>query len=181
MNEAAFDKNILASAKQGNLKAFDALINFYQKAIYNHLYRLTNNPDDASDLAQDTFVKLFKTRSRIDSEGNFKSYLYKIATNTAYDWFKKKKARKEDLIIDDENINFETIEADQSYYKLEELDRLGLEMALEKIKPKSKNLLLLYYQQGFNYEEIAEIMNLPLGTVKIGLYRAKKELLEKIN
>jgi len=126
-------------------------------------------------------VKLFKTRNRINSEANFRSYLYKIATNTAFDWFKKKKRHKEDLIIDDENINFETIEANQSYYKLEELDRVGLDLALDKIKPKYKNMLLLYYKQGFTYEEIAHINNQPLNTIKIGIYRAKKELLENFD
>jgi RNA polymerase sigma-70 factor (ECF subfamily) len=181
MDEKNINKEILVAASQGNLKAFDALISFYQKAIFNHVYRLVNNTDDAGDLVQDTFVKLFKTRERIDSEANFRSYLYKIATNTAFDWLKKKKSQKEDLIIDDENVNFETIEADQSYYKLEELDRVGLEIALDKIKPKYKNLLLLYYKQGFSYDEIAEIMNQPLNTIKTGLFRAKKELLEKFN
>jgi len=181
MPEQEFDKNLLIEASQGNLKAFDALITFYQKAIYNHMYRLVNSADEASDLTQDTFVKLFKIRDRINSEANFRSYLYKIATNTAFDWFKKKKSRKEDLIIDDENINFETIEANQSYYKLEELDRVGLDLALSKIKPKYKNLLLLYYKQGFTYEEIAHINNQPLNTIKTGIYRAKKELLENFN
>jgi len=178
MTDQDIDKAILLDASRGDLKAFDALITFYQKAIFNHLYRLVNNSDDASDLAQDTFVKLFKTRERINVEANFKSYLYKIATNTAYDWLKKKKNHKEDLIIDDDNVNFETIEASRSYYKLEELDRVGLDIALEKIKLKSKNLLLLYYQQGFTYEEIAEITKQPLNTIKTGLYRAKKELLQ---
>ena len=181
MTDQELDKTILIAASQGSLKAFDVLITFYQKAIFNHLYRLVNNADDASDLAQDTFVKLFKTRDRINSEANFKSYLYKIATNTAFDWLKKKKNHKEDLIIDDDNINFETIEADQSYYKLEELDRVGLNIALDKIKLKSKNILLLYYQQGFTYEEISEITKQPLNTIKTGLYRAKKELLETFN
>jgi len=178
MTDQDIDKAILLDASRGDLKAFDALITFYQKAIFNHLYRLVNNSDDASDLAQDTFVKLFKTRERINVEANFKSYLYKIATNTAYDWLKKKKNHKEDLIIDDDNVNFETIEASRSYYKLEELDRVGLDIALEKIKLKSKNLLLLYYQQGFTYEEIDEITKQPLNTIKTGLYRAKKELLQ---
>lgn len=173
--------DILAAAQKGNLKAFDAIIKFYQPAIFNHLCRLINNTDDAFDLAQETFLKLYKTHDRIDCQANFKSYLYKIATNTAYDWLKKKKRHPEDLVIDDDNIDFETIEAKQSYYKIESIDLIGLNMALDKIKPVYKNLLLLYYYQGFDYEEISRITDQPLNTVKVGLYRAKRELLKNID
>lgn len=173
-----FDTNLLIAAQKGNLKAFDALINFYQTPIYNHLYRLTNNKDDAADLAQETFIKLYKTRERINADDNFRSYLYKIATNTAYDWFKKKKRHPEDLIIDAPDDYFETIEAKQSYYEVERLELIGLNMAMDKVKPAYKNILFLYYQQGFTYEEIGEIIGSPLNTVKIGLHRAKKELLK---
>ena len=178
--ENILDSKILISAQKGDLKAFDALINFYQTAIYNHLYRLSGNKDDAADLTQETFIKLYKTRERIKPDDNFRSYLYKIATNTAYDWLKKKKRHPEDLIIDNEDQNFETIEAKQSYYKIEDLDLIGLEMALSKIKPVYKSLLLLYYQQGFTYEEISAITGQPLNTVKINLHRAKKVLLKNI-
>lgn len=176
--------DILIAAKNGELKAFDQLVLFYQDAIYNHLFRLTNNPDDAADLTQTTFIKLYKTRERIQENENFNSYLYKIATNAAYDFFKSKKIRPEDLIIDDDNINFETIEADRSYYKAESkenVNRIDLEMALDKIKLADKNILLLYYNEGLSYEEISETLNKPLNTVKTLLRRAKQELLNKFN
>ncbi len=178
--ENILDSKILIAAQKGDLKAFNAIVNFYQTAIYNHLYRLTGNKDDAADLAQDAFVKLYKTRERIRPDDNFRSYLYKIATNTAYDWLKKKKRHPEDLIIDNEDQSFETIEAEQSYYKVEDLDLIGLDMAMAKIKPIYRSVLLLYYQQGFTYEEISGITGQPLNTVKINLHRAKKELLKHI-
>jgi len=178
--ENTLNPEILRAAQKGELKAFDAIVSSYQTAIYNHLYRLTHDKDDAADLAQETFLKLYKTRERIRAEENFRSYLYKIATNTAYDWLKKKKRQPEDLIIDAEDGNFETIEAQQSYYKVERLELVGLEMAMVKIKPAYQNLLILYYQQGFTYDEISDITGQPLNTVKVGLYRAKKELLKNI-
>jgi RNA polymerase sigma-70 factor (ECF subfamily) len=181
MSNLNIDKNLIISAKNGSLTALDAIIVAYQRAIYSHLYRLVNNAEDAADLAQETFIKLYKNRDKIDPEQNFNAWLYKIATNTAYDWIKKKKRHPEDLIIDDGDFNFETIEAEQSYYKMPEIDRVGLEMALAKIKPILKNLLLLYYQQGFSYEEISVITDTPLNTVKVGLHRAKKELFKHFN
>ena len=175
------DKNLIISAKNGRLSALDAIIIAYEKAIYNHLYRLVDNGEDAADLTQETFIKLYKNRAQIDPEQNFNAWLYKIATHTAYDWLKKKRRHPEDLIIDDENFNFETIEAKQSYYQIATIDKVALDMALAKIKPVYKNLLLLYYQQGFSYEEISRIADLPLNTVKVGLHRAKKELFKNFN
>ena len=170
--------DILIAARNGSLKAFDQLVLFYQKAIYNHLYRLTNNADDASDLTQSTFIKLYKTKDRINESENFNSYLYKIATNTAYDFLKKKKDHPEDLIIDDDNFNFETIEVEQQYYKVENINKIDLDAALSKIKLANKNILLLYYHEGLSYEEISKVLNKPLNTVKTLLHRAKQELLK---
>jgi len=181
MSEGLVDKNLIIAAKNGDMGALSAIISAYQPAIYNHLYRLVNNPDDAADLAQETFIKLYKNRLKIDLDKSFNAWLYKIATNTAYDWFKKRKSHPEDLIIDDENLNFETIEAERSYYQMTEIDRVALDMALEEIKPAARNLLLLHYQQGFSYQEISEITGLPLNTVKIGLYRARKDILKSLS
>jgi len=175
------DKEILIAAKNGELKSFDQIVIFYQDAIYNHLYRLTNNPDDAADLTQATFIKLYKTRDRIQETESFNSYLYKIATYTAYDFLKNKKNHPEDLIIDDNNINFETIEAKQSYYKVEDIDKIDINLALDKIKLANKNLLSLFYQDGFTYEEISKILDKPLNTVKTLLRRAKEELFNNFN
>lgn len=181
------NEDILIAAKNGKLKAFDELVLFYQDAIYNHLFRLSKDADDAADLTQATFIKLYKTRDRIREMENFNSYLYKIATNTAYDFFKNKSRHPVDLIIDDNEGNyFETIEAERSYYNTEginktDIDKIDLNIALDKIKLANKNLLLLYYQEGLSYEEISGILNKPLNTVKTLLRRAKEELLKKFN
>jgi RNA polymerase sigma-70 factor (ECF subfamily) len=174
------DKNIILRAKQGELKAFDFIVAFYQKAIYSHLYRLVNNPDDALDLMQDTFVKAYKNYKNIDPDKNFKSWLYKIATNTAYDWFKKQKRSPQTQEIEDAT-EFETIDANPSYYNIEKINELDLDIALKSLKPNAENILRLYYQQGFTYAEIADILQIPLNTVKTNIARAKAKLLKKFN
>lgn len=172
------DSEILVKARKGEVKAFDLIISFYQKAIFNHIYRLVGNKDDAADLTQDTFFKIYRKHALIDPSDNFKAWLYKIATNTVYDWFDKKKRRNEFNFIEEGEI--ETIGAVVPYYRLDKATTMDLEMALGKIKPRYQSVIFLYYQQGFSYEEIAKIMQTPLGTVKTLLYRAKRALEEEL-
>lgn len=172
------NQETLEKAKNGNLAAFNTIVITFQKAIFNHLYRLTGNRDDAADLTQDTFFKVFKKKHQIDPEQNFKAWLYKIATHTAYDWFARKKRQNEIALV--EGGDLETNEQDLPYYRTEHVEVIDLENALKKIKPQYQNIIYLYYQQGFSYKEIAEIINVPLGTVKTLLFRAKKALEEEL-
>lgn len=169
------DKELLILAKGGNLSALNKIIIVFQKAIFNHLYRLTGNSEDAADLTQEAFFKMYKKRQLIDPEQNFRAWLYKLATNTAYDWFDKKKRRNE-ILLDGDG---ETNEPNLPYYHIEGL-KIDLETALAKLSPKYQTIMYLYYQQGFGYEELAEIMGIPLGTVKTYLFRAKKILAEEL-
>ena len=180
MEAPVFDENLIVAAKRGSLKAFDAMVSFYQAAIYNHLYRLLGNSDDALDLTQDTFIKVYKNRSKIDTDKNFRAWLYKIATNTAYDWLKKQKRLPKTQEID-EAAEFETNELSLSYYSIEQINNLDLENALKSLKSGHESVIRLYYQQGFSYVEISEILQIPLNTVKTNISRAKAELLKKIN
>lgn len=162
---------------EGDQHAFEQILYFYEKPIYNHLIRLTGSQDEAADLLQETFVRLYYKRSQIDPDGNLKNWLYKVATNIAYDYFRKKK--RENLVsIDDENLS-ETIEAGLSYTSLEqEIAIIDLENALNELRPHYKNILLLYYREGFSYEELAKILDLPLNTIKTHIRRARQELNE---
>ena len=89
------DKKTLERLKKGQTKAFEEILSFYEKAIFNHLYRLSQNRDDAADLTQETFIKLYKNRKSVDLDKKFSSWLYKIATNCFYDWLRKKKRKPE--------------------------------------------------------------------------------------
>lgn len=176
MNE--LDSHIINAVKHGDLAALEQVILYYQKPIFNHIYRFTSQKDDAADLTQETFIKLYKNRKFIDPDLNFRAWLYKIATNTVYDWLKKKKRHSEILFAEEDEI--ETNVSEAAYYSIETAELMDIEMALEKIKPQYKNVLILYYQQGFDYKEIAEILSTPIGTVKTLMHRAKKSLAEKL-
>lgn len=161
----------------GDQVAFEQILLIFEKPIFNHLLRLTKNSHDASDLLQETFIKVYSNRSQIDTTNNFKNWIYKIATNVAYDFFRKKK--RENLVsIDDEALS-ETIAPELSYDRLEsEITVIDLENSLREIQPHYKNVLLLYYREGFSYEELSVITELPLNTIKTHLRRARQELRE---
>lgn len=169
------EKTRLEKMIAGDNSAFEEILSIYEKPIFNHLLRLTKNRDDASDLMQETFFRLYNKRSQVNIADNFKNWLYKVATNIAYDYFRKKKREK--LVSLDGEETFETNEPELSYSTLEEeISRIDLDQALGEISLSHRNILLLYYREGFSYEEISEILNLPINTTKTNLRRARQEL-----
>ena len=174
------EREILMAARRGDLDAWEKLIFSYERQIYNHLYRLCAQSDEAADLTQKTFLKIFKHRSKINQDANFRAYLYKIATNTAYDWFKKNNKLKEEFIIDNFDGPFETIESKYKYNRIDTAEKIDLETAIKKIPRHYQIVIDLYFIQGFSYSEISDLLNLPLNTIKTHLRRAKESLRKEL-
>ena len=169
------DENILVRAKAGDLDAFEYILSFYEKAIYNYCLRILKNSQNAKDAAQETFIKVYTHRKTIDPKKNIKTWIFTIATNTVYDFLRSKK-RKSEISLDEEN---ETISSFKTYYPEEGLVS-DVDKALEQINPEYKKALLLFYQQGFEYKEIADILEMPLNTVKTHIKRGKEQLKDKL-
>lgn len=170
------DKKLLAQAQKGSFLALEKIIRFYEKPIYFYICRFISDRDTAADLAQETFIKLFRNAKSIDPEANFKAWLYTIATNTVYDYLRKIKG-KSFFSLDE---SFETIEPLASYSLAEE-EKIDLEASLESLRPEYMSVVVLYYFEGLTYEEIAEILHLPINTVKTYLYRAKAQLKNELD
>lgn len=173
----------IMSAKNGDIDAFEKILTLYEKQIFSYLYRIINQKEDAEDLTQITFLKLYKNIKSIDTDKNFNAWVYKIATNSAYDWLRKKRSHPE-LFIEDTN-TIETIEDENAYDIVEGIEsKEAIKEALNKIKPIYKSILLLFYHDELSYQEISWVLSIPLNTVKSHLYRAKKalknELISKI-
>lgn len=174
------ERDTILDMISGDPHAFEVILSAYEKPIFNHLIRLTGGVDEASDMLQETFIRLNNKRSQIDPDGNIKNWLYKVATNLAYDHFRKKK--RENLVSIDTDDLSETIVSQLSYTSLEhEIATLDLERALRELRPHYKNILLLYYREGFSYEEISKITELPLNTIKTHIRRARQELGKLLN
>jgi len=174
-NIEKIEKDILIRTKAGDLEAFECILSFYEKGIYNYCLRILKNSHNAKDVTQETFIKVYTHRKLIDPEKNIKTWIFTIATNTTFDFIRSKK-RKNEISLDTDN---ETILASKAYYPEEGLVS-DVDKALGQINQEYKKVLLLFYQQGFQYQEISEILEMPINTVKTHISRGKEQLKEQL-
>ena len=172
----------IRKALAGQQAAYDKLMAKYHDAIYNLIYRMVRNKEEVEDLTQEAFIKAFASLRSFNEEYAFSTWLYKIATNNCIDYIRKKKL--ETFSIDkpieskDSEITFEV--PDTSYQPDKEIiaeQRKELvEEAINSLPEKYHRVIILRHHQEKNYEEIAKILKLPIGTVKAHLFRAREML-----
>lgn len=178
------DKQLIEKYLAGDGSAFSELIKKYLKPIYNFLYQLTNNRSALDDLTQISFIKAWKNLKRFDQNKSFKTWLYTIAKNTAYDYFKKKKSIPFSNFVDAEGNNKLENISNQDILPLELLEKADaakeLEAALAKIPDQYRLILTMHYKDDFSLQEIAEILSISYNTIKSqhqrGLLAIKKVL-----
>ncbi len=182
------DEEIIISYKNGDQEAFKGLINRYTSPLYNFIARTTNK-NDAPDMVQEVFIKVWKNINRFDeNKASFKTWIFTIARNTAKDFFKKKRSllfsdiernENEDINSFAENIPDESLLPDEILKRLE--DSKFLNKILDKLNINYKEILILHYQEEMTFDEIGKILNKPLNTVKSQHRRAIIELRKLIN
>ncbi|MCX6763450.1 MAG: sigma-70 family RNA polymerase sigma factor [Candidatus Moranbacteria bacterium] len=164
------DKKLVRDFLGGDDSAFEKLTKVHLKPVFNFVYRLVKDTSAAEDLTQVTFIKAWKNLKRYDTSKNFKTWLFTIAKNTAYDYFKKKKTIPFAYFEDAEGHNFlENMESDtfEPEATLDfEISLKKLESALEKIPARCSEVLLLCYKDDFTLQEIAEILGESYNTIK---------------
>lgn len=165
------ERAILVRAKNGSIDAFEQILYVYEKQIFSYLFRHTGHRQEAEDLTQDTFLKAYRHIKNIDPDKSFRAWLYAIATNTLYDWLRRKRLRHELFTLDDPARVVETIDRSGPYESIETAD--AVERTLLKLKPEYQTVLLLFYTHELRYSDIAVTLNLPVNTVKTYLRRAK--------
>lgn len=170
----------------GDQAAYADLMKNYKDSLYFMLLKMTNNPQDADDLTIEAFGKAFKNLHQYTPDFAFSTWLFKIASNNCIDFIRKKK--KSTLAIqgrdsDEESeelvskIPSETLDPEENIIKQQKIE--AMRGVVEKLKPHYRQLIELRYFKEYSYEEIAQEMGLPLGTVKAQLFRAR-ELLQNI-
>jgi RNA polymerase sigma factor (sigma-70 family) len=176
--KAKGDLMLVEKAKKGNEKAFANLMNRYRDSIYYMLLKMVNNPYDAEDLTIEAFGKAFRNLDSYTPKFAFSTWLFKIATNNCVDFIRKKQLSPTPLdhvqdISDNATINIQSDLPDPEESLINYQKIAALKDIVNQLKPRYKSLIELRYYKEYSYEEISNELNLPIGTVKAQLYRAK--------
>ena len=180
------DQEVVAQARAGRETAYRELIGRYERPVFSIIYRLVRDRELAEDLAQDTFIKVLNALDRYDPKQKFSSWIFKIAHNTAIDRLRKREvdtlsldgspnARTADDVEATRIVVASTEESPEEYTASREIGT-EIERALARLRPEYRTAIMLWHIEDRPYEEIAEIMEIPLGTVKTFIHRARNEL-----
>ena len=170
------EQAFIQRAQKGDHDAFAALVNEHQRYVYNLAVRVLNNEQEAQDLAQETFVRAWMALPNFKGQSQFRTWLYRIVTNLCYNKLPSLRRSLNDLgddvmeDIPETNFNNPAQEFESNE------TRRHLHQAIDDLDANYKLLITLRYQNELSYDEIASTLNLPLGTVKTGLFRAKEKL-----
>lgn len=184
------DADVVRLAQQGRELAFRELVRRYERPVFSLVFRMVRDRETAEDLAQDAFVKVLNHIDKYSPEFKFSSWLFKIANNVAIDHLRR---RRLDTISMDGSPHASTaseveattlnLESEQES-ALDELEakELGsaIEQAIAKLRPEYRACIMLRHVEGRSYEEIAATLDLPLGTVKTYIHRARHELRKEL-
>ena len=184
--KSASDQEVVATARNGVEAAYRELVRRYERPVFSLIYRMVRNRELAEDLSQETFIKVLNALGSYRPEYKFSSWVFKIANNAAIDHLRKRELDTLSLEGSPHADTPEKLEATalQIGEKAESaLDAVAnkelggeIEQAIAKLRPEYRTCILLRHVEGRAYEEIAEMLDLPLGTVKTYIHRARNEL-----
>ena len=174
------DEELIARFQQGDAYAYDLLVKRYKEPLMNYIYRFVGDRNDAEDILQETFLRLYKNKHYYREIARFSTWIYTIAGNLAKTELRKRKRRQffsinnymstdKDYELPDKNIT-------PDKYTDSAITDTEIQKAINRLSPKFRQVILLRDIQGFSYEEIANIVNIPLGTVKSRVNRARLRL-----
>lgn len=168
---------IIDEVRGGNADHYRLLVERYHRGLVQHLYNITHDGPSAEDLAQEAFIKAYEKLAQYNEAYAFSTWLYKIADNMAYRHLKQLKPSK-DITEIQEMIPDEKPAADEKADK--EQERRAVRRAVDTLPLDYRQVVTLYYFDNCSYEEIAEITERPIGTVRTWLHRAKDQLRKEL-
>lgn len=180
------DELLISKALAGDQAAYRGLLNRHQRAIYQIILKIVRNRDETEDLVQETFMRAFHSLASYRSEFRFSTWLYKIAANCAIDSIRKKKieALSLDKPVETQDGTVEMDLPDTSFNPEENLwekqRQISIQEAIESLPEKYRDVILYRHRDDQSYEEIAQILKLPVGTVKARIFRARELLKKKL-
>lgn len=180
----ADDMVLIEEALSGKQASYEKLMKKYYQMIYNLVYRMISRKEDVEDLTQEAFIKAFNSLQNFDKQFAFSTWLFKIATNNAIDYLRKKKLSTfsidKEIAADDSDYKFEIPDHENKpdRHIVDDQMKKILNEAIESLPNKYKEVIVLRHKEEKEYEEIAKELKLPLGTVKAHIFRGR-ELLNK--
>jgi len=180
-DKAKQDLRLIYLARNGDERAFAELMNRYKDSIYYMLLKMVNNPSDADDLTIEAFGKAFKSLHLYTPNFAFSTWLFRIATNNCIDFIRKKRSAPSTIdhhLDDQENpaasLQSDSLDPEEKLIKQQKIKHL--QNVVSQLKPQYRKLIELRFFKEYSYDEIANELNLPLGTVKAQIFRAKELL-----
>ncbi len=173
------EKKLIKRIKSGDRYAFDELVREYQTKVIHIAYAMLSDYEEANDAAQETFVKVYRFVDNFRHDSSLSTWIYRITKNVCLDFLRKRKEAT--ISIDEENEDGKRIEIEDSSKTPEKIAeenerRKLLRKALAELDDNSRMMITLYELEGMSYDEIADILKIPVGTVKSRLNRAREKL-----
>lgn len=177
------DIEIVERVLKGDINSFEAIIEKYEKMVYNIAYRIFNNVGDAEDMTQETFIKVYKNLYKCEGKQSIKTWVYTLAYNTCIDEVRKRKGKNNisldlDIEGDDNSFSFEVAsnEPTPENSLIQKEGLLEIEQAINSLNEINRTLIFLRDVKGISYNEISEITGINMGTVKSRINRARNTL-----
>ena len=180
------DEILVAKCQKGDAQAFELLIKKYQRRIFHLIYRITQDPAVVESLAQDVFLKAYRSISSFRGSSRFYTWLYRIAVNTSLSYLKREavaenREKRVDVDLDTSNLAVDSMKIEDPEEVLMRKEFVThLVGSLRRLPEELRTAVILREFTGLNYEEIAEVMEIPLGTVRSRIFRARSRLREML-
>ena len=171
----------IEAVKKGNVQAFSFLVEKYQKLVYTLALKLLKKPEEAEEMAQDTFIKAFQKLESYEGKSKFSTWLYSITYNACISELRKR--RIEFRSLDDRQISDEDEQKMHDYYRetRKEDQEKYLALAMEKLPEDDQVLVTLYYYENQSMDEISQITGLTVSNIKVKIHRARKKMCELLH
>ncbi len=155
------DRDLIGKARRGDVDAYNVLVSRWEKRVFNYVAKLLGHREDAMDVTQEVFLKAWQNLGKLDDAGRFSPWLFRIAHNESYSLLRKARPQQE---ITEQAVGDQT----GRLYPVE--TTLAVERALAQLSPDQREAVVLKVYQGFKFEEMAAILDIPVSTVKSRLY-----------